>query len=403
MYYGLNAWLRGRYRESALYRLGLKKPRVVGTMGVWIHALSVGETMAAIPLVHELRRRFSDEPILFSTATESGQKTASAHLLSHVDELFYLPHDFPWGTERILSVLTPRTFIVVETDVWPNLLGSLKARKVPLFLVNGRISPKSLERFRRIRRFSVDLFETFDRCLMQSSIDRTKLVALGVSPEKVVSVGNLKFDMLPEVSDTERNSLAKTLNLEGCLVWVAGSTHAGEEEIILQVFKKLKKRWGELVLVLVPRHPERAKSLKELSTKIGCNTALRTEFDGSGTFEVLVVDTMGELSKLYSLATVTFIGGSLVPMGGHNPLEPLAFHVPVLFGPYMFNFREIEKLLLENNCALKVKGAVGLESAIVTLLEKRDKISAMSESAKKICEENRGVAERVVDMISLFL
>ncbi len=407
IYYGANRLLKGKYRESAPYRLGLRfaefgKP---SKGSIWIHALSVGETMAAIPLVKAIKETRPVDTIVFSTSTETGQKTAQKNLRDYVSRFFYMPHDFSWAIRKVVSTLSPRIFLTIETDAWPNLLTFLRLNGIPAFLVNGRISPKSLKRFLMVQNFSKRLFQSFEMCMVQSSNDAGKLVKLGLDAGKVRNTGNLKFDMLPSVSAEEKESLARELGLKrDDKVWVAGSTHGGEEEIIIDVFRFMETRIPGLKLVLVPRHPDRAARVKDMVVKKGLNCSLRSTNKGFGTTaKVLVVDTLGELARLYSLAIVAFIGGSLVPVGGHNPLEALAFGVPVVFGKYMFNFKEIEELLLDANCALKVTDKKNMAAAMIDLFEEPDRLKQMGSNAQRVILQNRGATKRVIETITPYL
>lgn len=382
---------------------------------MWVHALSVGETMAAWPLVRAFKRHFPGKSIIFSTSTEKGQDTARTKLSQFVDDFFYLPHDFHWAVENIVESLSPALFITIETDVWPNLLHSLRKKNIPSFLVNGRISPRSLLRFQKIKRFAKDLFNYFDACLMQSSVDGEKLLELGVDPERIVVTGNLKFDTLSELMTQVERKSQPGLSLTGDDVaslghgpiWVAGSTHAGEEDLLLGAFIKLHKKFPELFFIIVPRYIEEAPSIAKKASSLGLKAVLRSKIESLdsclSTHDVLVVDSMGELAGLYSLASVAFIGGSLVAAGGHNPLEAAARGIPVLFGPHMFNFREVEELLLQELCAAKVLDERSLATEMEKLLGNRHRRKAMGDRGKELCRKQMGVAERIVDILTPYL
>ncbi len=406
IHYGTNRLLGHKYKHSAVYRLGLKIPVFEKTASdpVWIHALSVGETMASVPLVSAILEKYPATRIIFSTSTEAGQETAGKKFEGKVSRVFYLPHDFSWAIERLVSGARPRLFIAIETDAWPNLLYCLRKYNVPAFLVNGRMSPRSFGRYYRVRRLSRYLFESFEMCLMQSSDDMDKLLELGVSEHKVKNTGNLKFDIMTDITEDERNRLIQELVVgDGTKVLVAGSTHGGEEKIIMNVFSELVTEIPGLRLVLVPRHPVRATEVESLVNRKGLKCSFRSLGGNFGNADVVVVDTMGELAKLYSVATVAFIGGSLVPVGGHNPLEALSFGVPVIFGPHMFNFREIESKLLGSGCAVKVWTRRELKITLKKLLENPELLKRMRSSAKEVVKENRGTAGRVMTFIDPYL
>ncbi len=406
VYYGVNRLLKNKYTESSLYRLGLKFAGwdKLKNRPIWVHALSVGETVAAIPLIKEIRCEFPDTEILFSTSTETGQQTAKKKLKGYVSQFFYMPHDFAWAVKRLLKNIVPRLFITIETDAWPNLIFGLKELNIPAFLVNGRLSPRSFERFYKFRRFSGALFNEFDLCLMQSACDVEKLLRIGVKPEKVKNTGNLKFDVLPSVSEYDRKRLREELGVEtNSEIWIAGSTHEGEEESILDSFVELINIIPDLRLILVPRHPSRACNVRNLVHQKGLSYSLRSRDVGFGETKVLIVDTLGELAKLYSVASVAFIGGSLVSVGGHNPLEALAFGVPVIFGPHMFNFREIESLLLGYGAAVKVSSGFELKRVMKQLFTDPNSLKTMKKASTAVLEENRGTTSRVLRYLRPYL
>jgi 3-deoxy-D-manno-octulosonic-acid transferase len=399
-----------KYRGRTLQRLGfglavLGRGLPAGRPRIWVHALSVGEVASVRPLVLGLRATYPQGVLILSVSTGSGQRYAEKVMSEAVDLLLPFPIDFYWSVSRFLKFLVPDLFILVETDLWPNFLAALRRRKIPAILVNGRVSAESLARYRRFRRFFADLFGVFSVLLMQSEDEVEKLATLGLAPEKLQALGNLKYDALLE--GLERNvdgdSFAGLLQLlPGRTIWVAGSTHAGEEEVILPVFRQLRSSFPELYLVLAPRNPGRAREVTDLAVGLGLQVALRsTNADRPG--DLLILDTMGELAELYRYSALAFIGGSLVEQRGHNPLEPAVFGCPVLFGPHMEDFAEIAREMLEAGAAQRILDGNELAEKLSQWLTDPEARKAAGRSGAVLVESRRGVTERHLDVIRRYL
>lgn len=360
LYYLLRALADGKYAESALARLGLELPRVDrrSSLRVWVHALSVGEALSVVPLVKALKSEVPDAEILFSTATETGQRVAKRKIGKDAT-FFYMPHDLPWVTELIVQRIRPHFFILVETDLWPNLLYSLHRNGVPAILVNGRISEKSFKRMQHARSFIGGMVNLFDLIFTQSEDDRTRYVSLGADPVRVIAAGNLKYDSLPEIAlPGQVGRLKESAGIEdGRLVWIAGSTHVGEYEILLEVHRLLRNRFPDLLLILAPRQIQESARVSSMCSYYGLEVSRRSLRESAERAAVYVLDTIGELGTFYAVADAAFIGGSLVPFGGHNPLEAVVQGKPVSWGPYFSNFREIEGELLAAGCGQRVNSA----------------------------------------------
>lgn len=389
-------------------RLGLVLPAErAGTPTLWLHALSVGEVLSAVPLVLALRVRHPHTPIVFTATTLQGLFVARRELKGKVDQILRMPLDAWWGMRRLVNHIHPILFIVVETDLWPGLLGRLGKRRIKAMLVNGRISPRTYRGYRRYR-FLVRslLFGGLDQCLMQTELDRQRLLRIGLSPQKVVTAGNIKFDRewVP-MSAEEQDHILKSLGLtpEDVLL-VAGSTHPGEEEVLLNVFVSLRPLFPRIRLILAPRRIEQGESVHRSARAKGLRSVLRTDLNSaSERYDVLVLNTLGELGRIYGLGTITFVGGSLVPVGGHNLLEPAAFGRPVLFGPHMHNFAVMSQLLVEAGGGRMVKSADELFSVMQELLSFPKKAGAMGLKAREFVEGNRGALERILDRIDAYL
>lgn len=342
-----------KYRGQTWRRFGfglaaLVKGLPAGRPRIWVHGLSLGEVTSARALVRGLRETYPEALLIFSTTTTSGRRQAEAVIASDVDLLIAFPLDFYWSVNRFVELLAPDLFVMVETDLWPNFLAALKRRQVAAVLVNGRISAESLARYRRFPAFFAGLFNSFAYLAMQTGEEAANLAALGVAPEKLVTLGNLKYDARFEKSRAggEAERFAGLLPLlSGRTVWVAGSTHPGEEEVVLQTYSELRAQFPELYLILAPRNPGRVGEVGRLAAGLGLRAVLRSQAGADGG-DLLLLDTMGELAGLYSLGSLAFVGGSLVPERGHNPLEPVLFGQPVMFGPHMEDFAEIADELL---------------------------------------------------------
>ncbi|MFU8818143.1 MAG: 3-deoxy-D-manno-octulosonic acid transferase [Desulfurivibrio sp.] len=385
-------------------RRGQKK----GGVRIWLHALSVGETASARPLLRALRGRYPDATLILSSSTRAGAALAAASCAELVDRLEVLPYDLPWAMNRLVRDLRPDLFILVETDLWPNLIRSLKVRGVPLLLVNGRLSASSWRWYRRWRFLARPLlFAPFALLSMQTAEEAERLRGLGLPPAKVGVLGNLKYPAALErpVSGGAPSRLSReTLGIgPEKLLWLAGSTHAGEEEILLRAWRQLTGEFPELVLILAPRRVERAASVLELARKHDCRARLRTVLSPDP-WEVLILDSYGELTALYPLCDLAFVGGSLVPAGGHNPLEAAACRRPLLFGPHMEDFAEISRDLLAVGGACRVNDQEHTVAAVSCWLREPAVLAAAGQRAYELVEiRSGGVPMAHLEMIAKLL
>lgn len=319
---------------------------------IWLHALSVGETASALPLLRALRKRYPRATLVLSSSTRAGAARAAENSAGLVNRHLVMPYDLPWLSSRVVREVRPDLFILVETDFWPNLLWSLRLARVPMLLVNGRISAASWRYYRWLRPLVRPLcFAPFALLAMQTGAEAERLLGWGVEPARVGVMGNLKYPAAVEGARRVRKITRAELGLEQSrILWVAGSTHAGEEEILFKVFRRLLADFPALFLVLGPRRVERAAAVAALAEQEGCRVRRRRQPSASPATpqpaDVLVLDRYGELPALYALAEVVFIGGSLVPAGGHNPLEAAVWQKNIFFGPHMEDFAEISRDLL---------------------------------------------------------
>ncbi len=393
LYYICRVHTDGKYKSNYLQRLGLDLPSPLSSnqTRVWIHALSVGEALSAAPLVREIKNRRPEIEIIFSAATETGMKIARERLSADVGLFLFMPHDFPWAVRSLLRRIRPAIFVLIETDPWPNLLRALRREGVLVCLVNGRISPGSYARYSRLGGLASTLFNCFDLVFTQTEQDRVRFESLGVNSEKVAAVGNLKFDSsVPELCEHEVRCLRGQIGLsEGRPVWIAGSTHEGEDEVVLRVHRELLSSFPDLLLIIAPRKIERRADIEALCAAARFSWGVRSKGEGAGRKEVYILDTMGELARFYALCHAAFIGGSLVPFGGHNLVEAVAQGTPACWGPHVFNFDEIEKALLRSDSCRRI----GCETELADFV--RRSLSLRSGSGlgtKQLSSSGKGIA-----------
>ncbi|MDR3088309.1 MAG: 3-deoxy-D-manno-octulosonic acid transferase [Desulfobulbaceae bacterium] len=381
-----------------------------GRKRIWLHALSVGEISSAAPLARAIRGRFPDAFLVITVATASGETLARRILTNVADVILPAPLDWLPTVRRHLRRLRPDVFILVETDFWPGLLFSLKRENIPAMLVNGRISAASFARFHHFQALFLPMFSCFSRLAMQTVADRDRMAAFGIDPRRLPVLGNLKYAAeQPGISAEAVAALLPPKRL-----WVCGSTHPGEEEIIFTVFRRLRHRVPDLLLVLAPRHPERGQELAALATACGLvawrrsqATACRTDKNRQAAVpdcEVFILDSIGELAACYFLADITFIGGSLTPEGGHNPLEAAWAGKAILFGRHMEDFAEIAADLTACDAARMVEDGDDLSAALAQLLAEPQAAHQMGEAALALAQARRqGVLTGHLDALTELL
>jgi len=385
-------------------RLALNLPERLPNKGnLWVHALSVGEVLSAIPLLEQLKVAFPGKDIVFSVATQSGMILAKEKLAGRVACIMTLPVDAWWCMRRVVNRVNPSVFILVETDLWPGLLSLLKRKGVRSLLVNGRISPRTLKSYQKAPAVVRRMLAPLAYCLMQTDLDRDRLLQLGMEREKVITTGNIKFDRdMVTLDSEEKERWFEMLGLKPSMqIWVAGSTHEGEEAALLRVFRDLKRKFPLLRLIIAPRDVARSHEISSMTSNQGMAVALRTTVaKKSHPYDVLVLNTVGELGHVYALGSVAFVGGSFVPIGGHNLLEPAAFGIPVLFGPHTHNFEFMSESILKAGGALRVRNGTELHDVMERLLSDPGLRGRMGDRAKAFVVENRGALGRVVGYVA---
>ncbi len=396
-----------RYRAGFFQKFGLYSWKEIlsnlSTRPLWIHAVSVGEVMTAIPFIKEIKRLFPQIPVILSTGTATGRHIAKRNSRG-IDHIIFFPFDYPFIVKLFISRLRPLVFIALETELWPNFLRELKQRTIPALIISGRISGRSFRNYRRFGFFFKQVLDTVACFCMQSPADAERIIAMGADKSRVVVTGNLKFDLpIPGVEQAEKDSLHQGLNLTAeRRIFIAGSTHRGEEEIILDAYQALKKEAPDLALIIAPRHPERFGEVEALIQSRGFRFSRKTALEnsaGSKSCDVILLDTVGELSRLYAIGTVIFVGGSLVPVGGHNVLEPAVFRRPVIFGPHMGNFSEIAKTLKRSSGAVQIHSTADLINQVSRLLGDASLRESLGANAFQVVARNSGALQRSMEIV----
>ena len=380
-----------------------------GEESIWIHAVSVGEAITARALAADLKTRYPRLRLFLSTTTIAGQQVARQNL-SNVDAVFYFPFDWAFIVRRTLKLVRPRLFIMMETEIWPNLLRVCRKRGVKTVLINGRISSRSYPRYRLVRPFFRRVLSDVDRFCMQSEESARRLVDLGADQSRVTVTGSLKFDSLelpaatPHGKPRERVLRFFRVAVNRTVI-VAGSTMRGEEAAVLRAFARVKVTTPSALAIIAPRHPERFAEVERLARDAGFVTTRRSELpiDAEPRADVVVLDSIGELAQIYQLATAVFVGGSLADHGGHNILEPAVFGKPIVFGPHMQNFREIADAFISNDAAVQVQSERELEDLLLALVTDPVRRARLGAAARALVEANRGAKTKTLAVIAELL
>jgi 3-deoxy-D-manno-octulosonic-acid transferase len=377
---------------------------------IWIHAVSVGEVLTARALLPELRERYPRLRIFLSTTTITGHQVARNNL-QFVDEVFYFPFDFRFIVQRTLRLVRPRLFIMMETELWPNLLRACRAAGVKTLLVNGRISARSFPRYKLAKPLFRHVLAHVDRFCMQGEESARRIIDMGADPARVTVTGSLKFDSLEvpgtiSTSDRGQNRVLRYFRVSPDRpVVIAASTLKGEEESVLEAFQRIRSTRSSALLIIAPRKPERFDEVERLARRSGWNVVRRSDLrvDAEPRHDVVILDTIGELAQLFQVATVVFVGGSLADAGGHNILEPAVFGKPIVFGPHMQNFAEIARAFLDHGAAVQVSHGRELETALLELLDDPVRRAQLGAAARALVEANRGSRTKSLAAIAQLL
>jgi 3-deoxy-D-manno-octulosonic-acid transferase len=404
----LRLWIKNRKTPNGLQfwyeRLGYGL-RPLSPGGIWVHAVSVGESMTAIPLIKLLQQRYPTIPITVTNETITGAERIRAELGNSVTQL-YFPYDLPLVLRKFFKTLQPKLLILLETELWPNLLAACQLYQVPVALVNARLSERSAKSYRRILPVIRKMLKSIDVIAAQFQADADRFIALGFPAEKIQVTGSLKFDLALPLQLSEQAQRWRKIWGENRLVWIAASTHPGEEELILKAFTEVRRAFPDLLLVSIPRHVDRVPQLEQLySSQAAYKIVKRSDHNESemSAVDVFIGDTMGELLIFYAAADLAFVGGSLVEKGGQNPLEPAAVGLPILTGPYTYNFAAITEQLKQRNVEIQVNNAAELAEQVIALLSDPARRRQKADEAKKFVTENKGSVLKQMQLIDSLL
>ncbi len=398
--------LQGKLNRDFLRRLGFLPRGIKFEHPIWIHAVSVGETNAIRGLIEELRKAYPGKQLVISCVTATGYKVAQG-LIKSGDFLTYLPLDFSFIIKRLMRKVNPCCFIIAETEIWPNLISGLFKQKVPIIIINGRISDRSYSGYRAIKLFIKPILKKINYFCVQTDVDALRLRNLGVERRNIQVTGNMKFDLNLSAIKDPGIYRAKLWLSDDDKLFVCGSTHPQEETLILQAYKEVVVVFPRLKLLIAPRHPQRGKEVANLIAAQGFMPVFISQISGACPTcinkPVFILDSIGELLNYYAAADVVFVGGSLVKTGGHNLLEPASFKKPIIFGPEMFNFRQMQKLFLEHKAGLMANNALELTQKIKDILSNNLLAQQLGQAAFDLILRHQGASKRNVSLIKQFL
>lgn len=389
----------GFWQKLGFYNLNLDKTKKT----IWVHAVSVGEVNAVEGFIKKARQEFCDANIVLSTVTRTGQAVANSKLANFTDEIIYFPYDFTFSVKAAIKAINPDIAIVAETEIWPGFANELYKCIIPLWIINGRISPSSYKGYKKFKMFFKNILSKYSLILMQSQGDKERIIDIGAPSDITEVMGNLKFDITNILKDEDIEDLKQNLQVNDSKVLIAGSTHAGEDEIVLEVFKKLKKDFADLKLLLAPRHPERNENVYKLIQETRLASGKISQQDTFADNEIIMLDTMGELGKMYSISHLAFIGGSYSNTGGHNPLEAAIYNVPTLSGPTVFNFKDIYKILTAEQASIIADDEAALYASIKELMLDNEKYNKHSQACKAIFTTSSGALDFAIDKLKSVL
>ena len=390
--------LKPKFSAGFWEKIGLHKKKP-GKKSIWLHAVSVGEINATEGLIKRIKKEFPDYNLVITTVTATGQDVANKKLAHTADIISYFPYDFAFSAKAAIKAFNPALVIIAETEIWPNFVNQAHKRKIPLMIVNGRISPGSFKNYKKLNFFFKNILKKFSLILTQTETDKERFVKIGAPPEIVEIMGNLKFDIKKILDKNSIKNLKNSLKIGNNKVLTAGSTHQGEDEIILRVYNRLKCEFKDLKLLIAPRHPERNKAVLSLIASSGYKYGLRSKGDNFDNADMILLDTMGELEQLYSVSYFAFIGGSFSGTGGHNPLESAIYGIPVLSGPIVFNFKDIYKFMTDSEAAKIVHNEQELYIQLKNYLIYNDNYKQASNACIEIFEKNKGAVDFAVEKI----
>ncbi|OGW09139.1 MAG: hypothetical protein A2W77_05755 [Nitrospinae bacterium RIFCSPLOWO2_12_39_16] len=399
--------VKGKYRIGFWQRMGYYsdeiKRELINQSPIWVHAVSVGEVIASTPLVKGLRREYPDAKIILSTVTDTGQQIAKERI-KEADYIIYFPFDFSWSVKRALNTINPIVCIIMETELWPNFLREANKKAIPVAVINGRISERSFKRYRMISLFMKSVLESVRLFSMQTEEDAKRIIALGADKRNVNVSGNIKYDSeFKEIEEEKVKEIKNTLGVNNNdRIFIAGSTHPGEEETIIRLYSHILKNHADFRLVIAPRHIDRVGDVEEIVKRKGLASVRKSEIQNPKSKiqnPIIIIDTIGELGFMYSIADIVFIGGSLIPHGGQNILEPAFYKKPVIFGKYMMNFQEIAKEMILSGGGIQVNDEKELIKEVDGLINNGKKMIEIGEKGYQVIMKNRGALQKNLELI----
>ncbi len=389
------------YRQSWKDRLGLvsissKKPII------WLHAVSLGESIAATPLIKQLQQQYPNYDLVITNMTATGAEQIKKTFAAQVTH-FFIPYDFPGAVKRFLRRIKPKLLIIMETELWPNLLYYCRQQNIPIMIANARLSERSARGYRQIKSLTQQMLREINYIAAQSQLDANYFLGLGADPDKTHALGNIKFDVTPPASLIAQGKLLRQQLGEQNSIWIAASTHPGEEEIILTAHAQIREKIPNAKLILVPRHPQRFDAMAELCQQRNFRISRRSENISDPNSDIFLGDSLGELWLMYAAADVAFVGGSLVDIGGHNLLEPAALQLPLVTGPHLHNFTAIAELFKQANALEIVQNAEELSSTIVNFFTDEKLRMETGERGQKVVQANQGALQKHLEIIEKLL
>lgn len=391
------------YRQRWQERLGLVQPLASARKLIWIHAVSVGEVHVSRPLVDQLQRQYPDYGILITTVTPTGEATAR-QIYGAALQHRYFPYDLPFAITRFLETFRPSVLLILETEIWPNLYRCCQQSAIPILLLNARLSERSFTHYQLLKSLTAHTLQGATVIAAQTPLDADRFTQLGASADKVTVTGNLKFDITMATEVREQGKLIRSQFSSHPNVWIAASTHQGEEQLVLSALAIVLKSIPDSLLIIAPRHPERSRAIYDICVKRGFKTV---SYSTTGAWDVstriFILDVLGQLPAYYAAADIAFVGGSLVPVGGHNLLEPAWLGLPVISGPHLYNFTGVAKLLDKAKALVRVDNAEQLGEKVVNLFLDASLRADLGDKARQVIAENQGSIQRVMRLIEKYL
>ena len=391
--------IQPKFRAGFWEKLGFYSFEKKGCKTTIFHAVSVGETNAIKELVKAYRNKHPEEVIVITTTTRTGQEIAQKSFKDIANKVTYYPYDFFFSILSFLNTFNPEKVIIAETEIWPCFVTLAKLKGVKVYTINGRISPHSFNGYKKIKMFLSPVLNRYEKIYMQSKDDAQRMIEIGANADKTDVMGNLKFDITQNLSEKEILKYKNELKTEVYRLFIGASTHKGEDEIVLKAFNSLKRECDDAKLLLVPRHPQRYDEVTELLNNSGYKWGKRSKNDNFIENDIILLDTMGELAKLFSICYIAFIGGSFSTTGGHNPLEANIWGKPVISGPCTFNFKDVYRTVVEKQCAIVVKNEEEFKQELLSFYKNNDKYTQYCKNAADVFEENKGAINYILERI----